>query len=138
MIVADSSVWIDHFRGFESVQVDQLDRLIGSPDLVLGDLVLFELLRGTRDERHARTLETWLRRFPLQRMVDPKLAVAAARHSRRLRSAGITPRKTIDLLIATFCIERRYELLHRDRHFDLMALHLDLRIFDASAFDPLS
>jgi predicted nucleic acid-binding protein len=134
MIVADSSVWIDHLRSVKSVQVEQLDRLIGSPALVLGDLVLFELLRGARDDRHARTLEAWMRSFPLQRMVDPELAVAAARHSRRLRSVGVTPRKSIDLLIATFCIERGYELLHRDRDFDLMALHLDLRIADASAY----
>ncbi len=138
MIVVDTSVWIDYLRATPTGGARALDSVAESTTLILGDLVLLELLRGARDERNALALEARMRGFSLQRMVDPKLAVAAAHHSRKLRSAGITPRKSIGLLIATFCIEKGYALLHRDRDFDLMAPHLDLHIFDASTFDPLS
>lgn len=87
-----------------------------------------EVLRGARDERHADRLERSLRRFRVERMVDEATALAAARHSRFLRGRGITIRKTIDLLIASFCIERDYSLLHQDRDFDLMAQHLPLSL----------
>lgn len=128
MILADSSVWIAHLRGQESPSVARLDALIESPDLLIGDLVLLELLQGARDDRHASAIDLRMRRFPLVQVFDPEIALAGARNYRKLRGLGVSVRKTADLIIATFCIERGHALLHEDRHFDLMAQHLPLAI----------
>lgn len=126
MIVADSSVWIAHFRGEATQSVARLDALIETPDLLLGDLILLELLQGARDERHAFAIESRLRHFSLASMLDPAIARAGARNYRRLRGQGVTVRKTTDLIIATFCIEHGHALLHADRDFGAFAEHLGL------------
>ena len=128
MIVVDSSVWIGQLRSQNSAAVARLAEIASPARIIVGDLILMEVLRGARDERHADRLERSLRRFRVERMVDEATALAAARHSRFLRGRGIAIRKTIDLLIASFCIERDYSLLHQDRDFDLMAQHLPLSL----------
>lgn len=128
MIVLDSSVWIAQLRSQASAAVRSLAEMDMAESIVVGDLVLVEVLRGARDERHADRLERALRRFKVESMVDETNAVAAARHSRLLRSRGVTIRKTIHLLMAAFCIERDDELLHQDRDFDMIARHTTLRI----------
>lgn len=87
-----------------------------------------EVLQGVRDSAHASRLERSLRRFPVARMVDDRLAAIAATNSRFLRGKGVTIRKTIDLLIATFCIEHGHALLHQHRDFDQIAKHLPMTV----------
>ncbi|PZO03333.1 MAG: VapC toxin family PIN domain ribonuclease [Hyphomicrobiales bacterium] len=128
MIVVDSSVWIAQLRSQSSPAVAVLAAMQSPSRIIVGDLVLMEVLRGARDERHAESLERAMRRFKVGRMVDEALALAAARHSRFLRGRGVTVRKTIDLLIATYCIARGHTLLHQDRDFDMIARHLPLKI----------
>lgn len=128
MIVVDSSVWIDLFRQQENPAVHRLRDLAGSGTIIVGDLILLELLQGARDEARAATIEHHMRAFPIVPMMTVELAVVAARNSRALRSRGITIRKTIDLVIGTFCIEEGHMLLHRDRDFHPMAAHLGLQI----------
>ena len=106
MIVVDSSVWIAQLRAQSSPSVAALSGMPSPTRIIVGDLVLMEVLRGARDERHAESLEWAMRRFRVEPMVDVSLALAAARHSRFLKGRGVTIRKTIDLLIATFCIVR--------------------------------
>ena len=126
MIVVDTSVWIAYFRNERTLAIDALKD--ADPNhVVVGDLVLLECLQGARDENHAARLEAGLRRFTLAPMLNDTLAVETARHYRRLRALGVTPRKTIDVIIATFCISRGYSLLHQDRDFDAMATHLGLK-----------
>jgi predicted nucleic acid-binding protein len=127
MIAVDTSVWIDHLNGNATPQVEKLHALVGREPLLVGDLVLCEVLQGLRSEREARRVEAALRRFDLAPMLDPVLALRAAANYRRLRALGITLRKTIDLIIGTFCIERGHALLHDDRDFDPMTRHLGLR-----------
>jgi predicted nucleic acid-binding protein len=127
MIVVDSSVWIGKLRQADTRAVDKLDR--SDPDtLIVGDLVLVEVLRGARDDAHAAHMERNLRKFTVENMLDDGIAVNAARSYRMLRQRGITVRSTVDLIIATFCIERGHTLLHDDRDFDAMAPHLGLTI----------
>jgi predicted nucleic acid-binding protein len=127
MIVVDTSVWVDYFRGAATPQTERLDALLDIERILVGDIVLCEVLQGVPSEREATQTEAALRRFHVAPMLDPDLAIRAAAHYRRLRTKGITIRKTIDLIIGTFCIERRHELLHSDRDFEPMSLHLGLR-----------
>lgn len=108
-----------------------VDRLVGREPLVVGDLVLAEVLQGARDDLHAARIEGELRGFHVVAMVTPDLAIAAARNYRLLRHRGVTVRRTIDMLIATFCLVQGWPLLHRDRDFDAMERHLGLAVLHA-------
>lgn len=129
MIVVDSSIWIAHVRGDLLPGVRWLKSTAIPTDILLGDLVLLELLRGARDEQQASRLEQDLRRFPQVQMINSQRAVRAARNYRHLRKLGITPRKAIDVIIATFCIDDGHQLLHNDRDFDHFETHLGLAVF---------
>jgi predicted nucleic acid-binding protein len=127
MIVVDSSVWIDWFKDSETSGAAKL-AACHADDILVGDIVLLEVLRGAADERHARGLEARLREYPVAPMLDGRLAARAAANYRRLRSLGITIRTTSDLVIGTFCIEHDHLLLQNDRDFLPMAEHLGLRL----------
>ena len=127
MILVDSSVWIDYFRGTATPQVEKLDSLLGSEPIATGDLILTEVLQGffsDRDFNQARKLMTSL---VIVDLVGQEIAMQAARNFRALRSLGVTVRKTIDTLVATRCIESGLPLLYSDRDFDPFVEHLGLR-----------
>ena len=128
MIVVDSSVWIDFLNGNATPEVGRLSALLGNEPLLVGDVILLEVLQGVRSETDAVSVEAALRRFDVVPMLDPELAVIATTHYRRLRASGITVRKTIDLIIGTFCIARGHALLTADRDFAPMAGHLGLTL----------
>jgi predicted nucleic acid-binding protein len=127
LIVVDSSVWIDFFNGKVTARTDTLLSLMGHEPLLVGDIILCEILQGARTEAQARTLEGELRKFEVAPMLNLELAVVAAKNYRILRSQGITIRKTIGLLIGTFCIAHEHKLLHDDRDFAPMETHLGLK-----------
>ncbi len=126
MIVVDSSVWIDFLNGRDLAHVARLQAALGVDEIIVGDLMLCEVLQGLDNERAARRVESLLRRFEIVPMAGEAIAVEAARNFRSLRKRGITIRKTIDLLIGTWCIENRRPLLHNDSDFRPMARHLGL------------
>jgi predicted nucleic acid-binding protein len=129
MILVDSSVWIDYFKGTRTEQTDKLDDLLGREPLAIGDLILTEVLQGfahDRDFNQARKMLT--SSLTVVGLAGQEVAIQAARNYRALRSLGITVRKTIDTVVATRCIESEYELLHDDRDFDPFAKHLGLRV----------
>jgi predicted nucleic acid-binding protein len=126
VIVVDSSVWIDFLNGRKAAHVERLRAALGVDEIIVGDLMLCEVLQGIGSERDARQVESLLRRFEIVPMAGEAIAVSAARNSRSLRRRGITIRKTIDLLIGTWCIENRRALLHNDSDFRPMAQHLGL------------
>ncbi len=127
MILVDSSVWINHLNDTATNAVMRLRELIPSRPLLVGDLILCEVLQGLRSEREARLVERALRRFATISLLDPDLAAKAAANYRSLRTKGITIRKTVDLIIGTFCIEREHVLLHDDRDFEPMMRWLGLQ-----------
>jgi hypothetical protein len=126
LIVVDSSVWIDFLNGRRLAHVAALQSALGQQEILIGDLMLCEILQGVGGEREAEQIEALLRGFAVVPMVGEAIAVAAARNFRLLRGRGITIRKTIDLLIGTWCIENRRPLLHHDGGFRPMARHLGL------------
>lgn len=127
MILVDSSVWIDWFRGTPSPAADRLDALLGTADLVVGDLILTEVLQGFGDDGDFARAQAALAQFPLISIAGPDVALAAAQNFRRLRRLGLTVRKTIDTLIATRCLVDGLALLYSDRDFDPFVAHLDLQ-----------
>jgi predicted nucleic acid-binding protein len=128
LILVDSSVWIDYFRGLVTRQTEKLDRLLGSEPLAIGDLILTEVLQGFVDERDFQRAKRMLGSLTLVELGGESIAIQAARNFRTLRRLGVTVRKTIDTVIATRCIEGGYDLLHSDRDFDPFAEHLGLRV----------
>ena len=127
MIVVDTTVWIDFFRAKDTDQTIKLRRLIGRELILIGDIVLVEILQGVRDDAQAARVEQALRAHRVEAMLSTALAPKVASNYRLLRAKGITVRKTIDMIIGTFCIEGGHALLHSDRDFDPMQDHLGLR-----------
>ena len=127
MIVVDSSVWIDYFNGTISAHTDKLDSLLGTEPVAIGDLILTEVLQGFAAQRDFERARKLLATLEVIDLCGEEIAIRAARHFRALRERGITVRKTIDLIIATRCIDSRYHLLHNDRDFDPFVKHLGLR-----------
>lgn len=133
MILVDSSVWIDYFRGAITAQTDCLDALLGAEPVLMGDLILVEVLQGLSNERDVRQVRQFLAPLETIELCGADIAVQAAQHCRQLRTLGITVRKTIDTVIATCCIARGHTLLHDNRDFDAFAEHLGLRTIAAAA-----
>lgn len=127
MILVDSSVWINFFNGRESRETDMLARLLRRPVLLTGDLILAEVLQGFRQKRDMEAARHALLSLPYADMVGQEVALTSAQNYRLLRRRGVTARKTVDVIIATFCIRYGHVLLHGDRDFTPMAEHLGLR-----------
>ncbi|MEO3998205.1 PIN domain nuclease [Mesorhizobium sp. CAU 1732] len=127
MIVVDSSVWIASFRGIYTPSVKHLHGIRNTGQILVGDVILLELLQGARSDNDARKIQRVMSDFTTANMMDVHIAVQAAANYRRLRELGITVRKSIDVIIATFCIENDHVLLHQDRDFHPFASHLGLR-----------
>jgi predicted nucleic acid-binding protein len=128
LILVDSSVWIDYFKGTITRQTEKLDGLLGRELLAIGDLNLTEVLQGFARERDFNEARRMLTSLVVVDLGGQEIAVQAARNLWKLRHLGITVRKTIDTIIATRCIESGYELLHSDRDFDPFAKHVGLRV----------
>jgi predicted nucleic acid-binding protein len=130
VIAVDSSVWIANLRGVSNTATQNLRTLIDGDDdqLLIGDLVLLEVLQGARNETHASLIERGMRQYPIVPMLSDLIAVRAAQHYRNLRANGFTVRKTVDMIIVTFCLVEGHSLLHNDRDFDPMERLLGLKI----------
>lgn len=128
MVIVDTTVWINYLAGADNAETVWLDRELGRQRIGLTDLILCELLQGLRTDAESNRLLRKLAAFEIHPTGGQELAIAAARNYRLLRSRGITVRKTIRCLIATFCIERQHRLLHRDRDFSAFEQHLGLQV----------
>ncbi len=127
MILVDSSVWIDYFRGISNPQSDRLDALLGSEPLAIGDLIIAEVLQGCDADDDFDCVNDLLGSLVLVNLGGKDIAVQAAKNFRILRAKGVTIRKTIDTIIATRCIGDGLSLLYRDKDFDPFVLYLGLQ-----------
>ena len=130
MILIDSSVWIDYFNGNKTAQTDWLDASLGNTPIIIGDLILTEVLQGFQSDKDFKTARGLLLGIPFMSMGGRELALESAMNYRFLRKKGMTVRKTIDIIIGTFCIHHQLILLHDDRDFDPMAKHLGLDVIE--------
>ena len=128
MILVDSSVWIDYFNGLKTWQTNLLDNLLSDVPIIVGDLILAEILQGFRSDDDYESAKSYLSDLPSRQMGGYQVAVQSAQNYRILRKKGVTVRKTIDVIIGTFCIMEGFPLLHDDRDFDPMVSHLSLKI----------
>jgi predicted nucleic acid-binding protein len=126
MVIVDTTVWVDYLRGNSNKETDYFDREVGRQRFALTDLILCETLQGVGDDQAFRQVLREFRNFELLETGGAELAIEAARNFRFLRLRGQTVRKTIDCLIATFCLLHGHSLLHRDRDFDQFERFLGL------------
>ncbi len=128
MIVVDTSVWVDYFNGEANPHTDLLDNLLVHERVLIGDIILTEVLQGFRRDADFRKALELLNTLEFREMLGREVALRSAQNYRKLRRAGVTVRKTIDVMIATFCIMHGHRLLHDDRDFDAMEKHLGLKV----------
>lgn len=127
MILVDSGVWIDYFTGRSTPAADRLDLLLGDELVAIGDLMLTEVLQGFRADQDYRQARKLLLSLTVLNVLDASIALKSAVNFRALRKKGITVRKTVDAIIATFCIENGLPLLYSDRDFEPFHRHLGLK-----------
>ena len=128
MLVVDTSVWVGYFNGIENPQTDYLYAVLDQTPILIGDLILAEVLQGFRHDPDFDKVRRALGKYMQANMVNTSLAVQSARNYRFLRGKGMTVRKTIDSLIATYCIENDHQLLHNDSDFDGYEKYLGLKV----------
>lgn len=128
MIVADTSVWIDYVRGIEAPHTNLLHEALLQQRIITGDIIMVEFLQGFRNERDYRKAKQIMDSLEYHDFLGKEIALKSAQNFRKLRRHGVTIRKTIDVIIATFCIENEFELIHNDRDFDSMEKVLGLKV----------
>ena len=126
MVLADTSIWIDYFRGVYSPQTDQLNELLNEERVATGDLIIIELMQGFKTKSQIAAARQIISRLEYFDLVGKDIAFKAADNYRLLKNKGITIRKTIDIIIGTFCIENQFKLLHNDRDFEPMVDYIGL------------
>ena len=128
MILVDSSVLIDYFNGIKNWYTEEFDTFLGMEIIVIGDYILAEVLQGFRSDKDFKVAKEVMQSFPCFSICNEDIAIISAENYRFLRTKGKTIRKTVDLIIGTFCIENELELLHNDRDFEPMEQYLELRV----------
>lgn len=129
MILVDTSVWIDYFNGIKTKQTENLDQILSKQSVLIGDIILTEILQGFDSDKEFRLAKQALDPLDCVHFGGKSLAIQAASNFRFLRSKGVTIRKTVDMLIGSWCIEHEVELLHNDKDFDQIATLLPLQIY---------
>ena len=130
MILVDSSIWIDYFNGTDNPYTTKLDSLLGVELIAIGDIILTEILQGFQCDKDFKTAKSVLLNLAVFDMLGQTNAIAAAENYRYLRKQGITIRKTLNCMIATFCIQKGYPLLFCDKDFQPFVEHLGLGVVE--------
>jgi predicted nucleic acid-binding protein len=134
LIVVDSSVWIDALNGVNTSQTNMLNNILGKEAVMITDHILLEVLRGFRNEKDYNAAKYYLEKIPCYNTLDKELAVKCVDNYRYLRKIEITVKSTVDLIIASFCIENMLTLLHNDHDYDLIEEHLGLKVLHPPLF----
>jgi predicted nucleic acid-binding protein len=128
MIVADTSVWIDYLKGIKAPHTNILDQDLLNNRIITGDIIIAEFLQGFKNEKDYHQAKEIMDALKYYDFIGKKIAYKTAKNFRTLRKKGITIRKTTDVIIATFCIENNFQLIHNDRDFDSMEQYLGLKV----------
>jgi len=128
MIVADTSAWIDYVRGIDAPHTNMLDHELVKSRIITGDIIITEFLQGFRNEKDYLAAKKIMDSLEYHDFLGKEMAIQSAQNFRKLRKHGVTIRKTIDVIIATFCIENGFNLIHNDRDYDAMEKVLGLKV----------
>lgn len=129
MILVDTSVWVDFFRGTDSRECLVLQQLIlEEANISIADIILTEVLQGIVVDKEFQRVKDFLLEFPIDQTRSIETYLRAADIYRACRRDGKTIHKTIDCLIAAVCIENNRILLHKDIDFDRIANSSNLQI----------
>ena len=128
MVIVDTSAWIEYLTDGVSAIVNKVDLCLDQDLVGIGDLIYCEVMQGIRSPRERREVSDLLLALPQFDLGGFTMAEKSASNYRLLRSKGVTVRKTIDVLIGTFCAEYKLQILHHDSDFDLMAKHIALDV----------
>ncbi len=134
--MVDTSVWIDYFNGRKTWQTNLLDNLLSDIPIIIGDLILAEILQGFRSDDDYNSAKSFLTDLQFRQLGGYRIAVQSAQNYRTLRKKGVTVRKTIDVIIGTYCIIEDLPLLHDDRDFEPMVSHLSLKVLSPVTSEP--
>ena len=128
MILVDSGVWIDYFNGVDNKQTVTLNDTLGKRPVAVGDLILTEVLQGFREDKDYKIAKSLLDDLTVFDLLGKDMAIKSVENYRALRKRGITIRKTVDVIIASFCIERKIPLLFSDKDFKPFVKNLGLTV----------
>jgi len=129
LVLIDTSAWIEYFRNGDSLTVTTIDYCLTNESVCIGDLIYCEIVQGIKHAQTGKYISSFLLALPQFDLAGFHIAEKAAFNYRLLRSRGITIRKTIDVIIATFCMENNIALIHFDKDFDAMEKHIQLKIY---------
>ena len=132
MILVDTSVWIDYFNGTENIETDHLDSALNDGTVAMGDLIFLEILQGFRDDKEFSKAKKTLATLDKYELFGAHMVERCADNYRFLRKKGLTVRKTIDLIIATFCIENKIQLIFSDKDYGPFVEFLKLEKFQTN------
>ena len=135
MVIVDTSAWIEYFRNRNQTVALKVDECLNGDLVGIGDIIYCEIAKGIKAMKERNEVCSLLNSLPHFDMVGFTIAEQAAANYRTLRANGVTVRKTIDVIIGTFCAENKHQLVHNDRDFTLMAPHIGLDIYQSE--DPV-
>jgi predicted nucleic acid-binding protein len=132
MILLDTSILIDYFKGAEGPPYDKMNDLIDH-EIPYGicHYVYQELLQGAANEREYKLLKDYLNTLPFYVLRYGKESFEnAALMYMNCRKKGIAVRSTVDLLIAEIAIENNLYLFHNDNDYkNISKVYKNLRIY---------
>ena len=131
MILIDTSGWIEYLNDSGHEVIRDIDYALDNELVCLGDLIYCEVLQGIKYKKELRKVKNVFITLQKEIMGGFEICEKASENYKYLRSIGITARKTIDIIIGTFCIENGHEIIHNDIDFEHMEEHLGLKLFKA-------
>lgn len=127
MVLIDTSAWVEYINDGEPSICQKVDAALSDEIVVMGDLIFCEVLQGLYDAKQRGKVRDLFLSLPQFEMVGFENAERASANYRQLRELGLTIRKTIDVLIGTFCAKNDIEIIHHDRDFENMKVVVKLK-----------
>ena len=131
MIVVDTSAWIEFLNGTGHTIISDLEHALDNELICLGDLIYCEVLQGIKSKKELNKVKSLFGTLHKDAVGGFDICERASENYKYLRSLGVTVRRTIDIIIGTFCLENGHEIIHNDRDFASMEEHLGLRSYQA-------
>ena len=131
MVLIDTSAWIEYFNDTGHKVARDIEYALDNEVVCLGDLIYCEVMQGIRNKGELNIVKNVFNTLHKDIVGGFEICEKASENYKFLRSLGVTARKTIDIIIGTFCLENGYAIIHNDRDFKYMEEHLGLKSYKA-------